>query len=132
MFDVTPKPLKIKGFHSFWLVHRDIGRGIIDIFGSLCACYVVIQISKLIDSKIKFLSSGLAYIGKYSLLMLCFHIIELNLFPWWSITHKLCDYGMPSVLSLPLIITGKFAVDISLTIAASRNIIIRKLFGLHE
>ena len=122
----------IKDFQSFWLVHCDIGRGIVDIWGSICACYVVIQISKGIDLKLNLLSKGLAYIGKYSLLMLCFHVIELNLFPWWSLTNKLCEYGMPSVLFLPFIIGGKFTVDISLTFFASRIRIVRKLFGLPE
>ena len=41
----------IKDFQSFWLVHCDIGRGIVDIFGSMCACAMVILISRTIDIK---------------------------------------------------------------------------------
>lgn len=39
----------IKNFQLFWLVHCDIGRGIIDIFGCICACVIVILISKLLS-----------------------------------------------------------------------------------
>ena len=31
----------VKDFKSFWLVHCDVGRGPVDIFGSLCACYLL-------------------------------------------------------------------------------------------
>ena len=41
--------LFIKDFKSFYLVDCDIGRGLIDVIGSLCACWVVILISKWIE-----------------------------------------------------------------------------------
>lgn len=120
----------IKDFRSFWLVHCDVGRGIVDIIGSLCACYVVFDICKRID-RVPILSKGLAYIGRYSIFMLCIHIIELNLFPWWQIAEKICcKLSMPSCLELLFVIIGKFLFDISLTVLASQNRIVKKLFGI--
>lgn len=119
----------IKDFKSFWLVHCDIGRGIIDIFGCLCACYVVFQISKYIEFKFVLLGRFLAYIGKYSIFMLCIHIIELNLFPWWRIVNKICQVGMLSGFSLPLVILGKFVVNILGTYICSKWKFTRMLFG---
>lgn len=35
----------IKNFQSFWLVNGDMGRGIVDIIGCMCACIIVICIT---------------------------------------------------------------------------------------
>lgn len=120
----------IKDFKSFWFVHCDFGRGVVDIFGCLCACYVVMNISHIIETKIKCLGIGLAYIGRYSLFILCIHIVELTFFPWWDITNKLCELGMPAILELPLIIVGKFILNIVLMYFCSKSSRIRKLFGI--
>ncbi len=73
----------IYNFKSFWLVHCDFGRGVIDIIGSLCACYIIIVISKLLE--IIKVSKIIERIGKESLLILCVHIIDLTFIPWDSI-----------------------------------------------
>jgi len=104
----------IKDFRSFWLVHCDIGRGVIDIFGTLCACYVVIQISKLI-SRINWLKKGLSFIGRNSLIVLCVHNVELQLLRWWRIAPYLCKQGMTMTHVTILIILGKFVMDLSIT-----------------
>lgn len=119
----------IKNFQSFWLVHCDIGRGIIDIFGCGCACIVIMLISWLIDNKTSILAEILAFFGKYSLFVLCIHIIELNLFPWWRITGKLVQHGFPSQLQLYLVIAGKFLLISIMVWGCTRIEIIRKLFG---
>lgn len=53
----------MRNFQSFWLVHCDIGRGMVDIFGCICACIIVILISKIIECRTK-------YIGEF------WHILE--------------------------------------------------------
>lgn len=122
----------IRDFQTFWLVHCDIGRGAIDIFGSLCGCYVVICISKLIEAKFTFLGKGLAWLGKYSLFMLCIHILELNLFPWWEVTGKLMPPGMPEQIQLISIILGKFMMDILLTALCTKCQCVLDHIHLHK
>ena len=39
----------IKDFQAFWLVNCDFGRGIVDIFGCICACYIVLLGAYFLD-----------------------------------------------------------------------------------
>ena len=114
-------------FRSFWLVHCDIGRGLIDIFGTVCACAVVMVLSRLIDRRTKYLAASLAYLGKCSIIVLCVHIVELNLFPWWKFAARVTDkYG----LQLIGILCGKFLLDIGLTILISCSPLSKSIFRM--
>lgn len=115
----------VKDFKSFWFVSCDFGRGIIDIFGSLCACYVVIQLSKLI-SKVRGLGQGLAFVGENSLYILCVHDIELWMFPWKEMANFFNLRGMPESWNIPLILIGKLIMDISLAWLLSKVKIVAK------
>ena len=84
----------IRSFQSFWLVHCDVGRGGSDIFASVCACICIILISGQIDAKFEHLGKGLAYLGRYSLLMLILHIVELDLVPYGRIYGYLTEAGI--------------------------------------
>ncbi len=117
-------------FQTFWLVHCDIGRGVVDIFGSLCASYAVIQISRYIW-KIPMIGRWLAYLGKYSLFMLCIHIIELDLFPWDRVRMLLADrFSASSIVSTLVVIGAKLIIIIALTVLASKITFIKRLFGI--
>ena len=122
----------IKDFQTFWLVHFDIGRGIIDIVGCLCACCVVLYISFLIQNKTTYLSKGLAFIGKYSIFMLCIHIIELNLFPWNIIIRPLYRLGFSYELRLLVLILCKFYLTITFTYICSKSDFCKKLFSIKD
>ena len=119
----------IKNFQLFWLVHCDIGRGIIDIFGCICACVIVILISKIIECRTKYIGGSLAYLGRYSLLILCVHIVELDLLPWWQITEKYVVNGMSANIQLILIIAGKVLLDLGGAFVLSKITLVRKIFG---
>lgn len=122
----------VKDFQSFWLVHCDIGRGIVDIFGCVCACSVVILISKVIDLKTRYVGGFLSYFGKYSLLVLSVHIIELNLFPWWSLARKLVQYGMPESCQLLFIIIAKLTADLTCAYVLSKISFVKRLYGIKD
>ena len=119
----------IKDFQSFWLVHCDIGRGIVDIFGSMCACAMVILISRTIEIKTKKISNVLAYFGRYSLLILCVHVIELNLVQWWKITDKIIIMGGTEEVRLVVIIICKLILDLGITYILSKITFVRRIFG---
>ena len=115
-------------FSAFLLYHiHAIGRGIIDVFSSICACYCIVFISKILERYVTRLSKGLAYIGKYSIIMLCVHIIELNLFPWYAVINRI---GIPDVYSTGALILGKLVGDIGITVLLSRSTLVRKMFAL--
>lgn len=119
----------MKDFQSFWLVHCDIGRGIVDIFGCTCACVVVIFISQIIEVRLENVGKFLAFFGRYSLLILCVHIVELNLFPWWAIARMLVRMGMPEMCQLWFVMVGKLVADLGCTYIISKIPAIRRVFG---
>ena len=114
----------IKDYQPFCLVHCGVGRGIVDIFGCMCACACVMIISYIIDRKTKYLGKFLAYIGYISLLVLCVHIVELNLFPWLRFV-----YAVSPQHPLLVAIIGKLVINILVSWKLSKNDYIRKLFG---
>ena len=130
----------IKDFQAFWLVNCDFGRGIVDIFGCICACYIVLLGAYYLDRMGQAeaaggsaaggvaarLAGGLAYIGKYSLMVLCIHIVELNFLPWIAIFQK---HGMPAALQQPARIAGKLCLDLGGAYLLSKSGAVRKLFG---
>ena len=125
----------MKNFQSFWLVQCDIGRGMVDIFGCICACAMVILISRVIEEKLSFIGKPLAYFGKYSLLILCVHIVELDLFTWWRIAWKLVQHNiLPATYlsQLVFIIAGKLIIDLGCAFIMSKIPFVRKMFGFRN
>lgn len=122
----------IKNFQSFWLVHCDIGRGVIDIVGCICGCYIIMLISSFIEKHTRHISNVLAFVGKYSLFVLCIHIVELNLIPWGTITRNLIAQGMPVDFGIYFIILAKFTIIMSLTVIFAKWNFTRRLFGFSK
>ena len=56
----------------------------LDILGSMAGSFLVIYVAKQ-SIKIPYLGQYLTWFGRYSLIVLCFHLIELNLFPWTGV-----------------------------------------------
>ncbi len=84
----------ITDFKSFWLVHSDFGRGFVDVVGSICASVIVLVICKLLLEKINGVSRILAYLGEYSIVFLCAHIIEISTFPYNTVITTLFGQGL--------------------------------------
>jgi fucose 4-O-acetylase-like acetyltransferase len=120
----------IKTFFSFWLVHCDMGRGVIDIVGSFCGCYIVILISMYIEKLRLWIANILEWMGKYSLFVLCAHVIELNLFPWYDWVSVLFVYGFPEKFYLIPVVVGKFVWIILITYLCTRWKPLLKLCGM--
>lgn len=120
----------IKNYESFWLVENNFGRGVIDIFGSVCACFCVIMISKFIENHCKAITNALAYLGKYSLIVLCIHILELNLFPWRYFEIRILDLGISQFVTDCIMAGIRILYIIAATIIFSKIKWITKLFGM--
>ena len=109
----------VYNYKSFWLVQNNIGNGLTDVIASICACYAIIIVSKYMDKKIKYISPGLAFLGKHSLLMLSIHIIELKFFPWNALVGN----------SLALIVVAKFIWIIGLVLILHKLPLICNIYG---
>ena len=115
-------------FKGFYLVNNRFA--VADVWRSLCACLVVLIISRFIEKKSRFLTKILTFYGKNSLFVLCAHIIELNLFPW-SILYALPELaGLPHFAVQLIELAGKAAWITALTLAASKCPAVRALFGM--
>ena len=120
----------IRNYTHFALVENIFGHGVIDIFGSVCACFSVLMISKFIENHFKVLTNVLAYIGKYSLIVLCIHILELNLFPWWYIKNKILDIGITDLVADYMMVGIRILSVILVTVVLSKIKLVTKLFGI--
>lgn len=54
---------------------------LLSIIGAICGTIIIIMISKLL-SRINYINKIFSYIGKESLTILCFHLLEHFVFPW--------------------------------------------------
>lgn len=63
---------------NLYMVRNYYGNGFLDIFGSIAASYFILNMSKFIEKHIPPLSCGLQLFGRYSMVLMCTHLIELN------------------------------------------------------
>ena len=118
----------IKNFQSFWLVGCDFGRGAVDIISSLCACSIVILCSRYIDRFFYRISSFLSFIGKNSIIVLCVHIVELKLLPWWKLIDHIESIGWHSFTGTMIIAIGKLILILIITLFCSKCRYIKHIF----
>ena len=77
----------VNGGHLY-MVGNHYGNGIFDVLGAVSATVLLIKLGRLIAAKKSIVASALARYGKDSLIVLCFHLIELNTFPWYLISNQ--------------------------------------------
>ena len=119
-----------RDFKGFWLVHCDVGRGVVDIFGSLCACYCVMLISSWLDRHGKRAAAFFAFLGENSIFMLCAHIVELDLVPWYVLQDRLYDAGIHPYINLGIILVCKIVWAVTVTAVFAKWNVTRRLFGM--
>lgn len=117
-------------YNGFVICSLEIGNGFADIIGSLCGCYLLMLMSEFIDRKLEKISEILSFYGKYSLLFLCIHLVELDFFGY----RKLFSYITKGVatfggLYLTYVIIMKLIIITCLLLIATRVKLIRKIFG---
>lgn len=72
----------VLNFKGIWLVHNELGNGLMDVLVTLCASYGVILLARWLERTSRVWKHILLFFGRNSLIILCFHIVELNLAPW--------------------------------------------------
>lgn len=88
---------------------NDYPAGIFDMVSSVLISYSVICIAYMISYKTRILKSALCFCGRNSLIILCFHLLELSMFPWNYVLDFLQAAEIPSSLQMGLLFTGKAA-----------------------
>ena len=97
-------------FTSFALVRCDYGRGVVDIAASLCACYCIFFISERLDRFDVRSVRALTYIGRNSLIILCIHLVEMDLIDWWSVVDQLQVIGVPRLCGIGIAVGLKMVI----------------------
>ena len=115
---------------TFNMVAADVGKGAVDIAGCLFACTIVFTISWALDKYARPVAAPLAFLGENSILVLCMHIIELNVFPWGKVLNRLQRMGLPETWMVPVLVGLKFLWIIPMTILCARTEPLRIIFGL--
>lgn len=121
----------IHTFTSFWLVTADVGKGIPDIIGSACGCVIVVLLSWLI-CRLRRLSTVLAFYGRYSLLFLSVHYIEMRRLSYRFLYPKLIALvGLVDSTELFTIYRAvvKIALITMMMLVLYRIPLVRRIFG---
>lgn len=116
-------------FKGIWLVHNYLGNGLADYIVTICASVLVIYISVFIQNNSVVLIKILSYFGKNSLIILCFHLIELNFFRFYDFSNHVGQYFGFSDLEklLFLIVIKLFYIYIS-SITLNKFHLLKKVF----
>lgn len=77
-----------------WLVKNHFEWGILEIFFTFCSSMCVLKISLFITKNTNILKQMLEFLGKNTLYILCFHLIELNTFNWGVLYNLLQKKGL--------------------------------------
>lgn len=86
----------INGGHLY-MVGNHYENGIFDVLGAVSAAILIIKFARFATRYFPRASAPLVRYGKDSLIVLCFHLIELNTFPWHVITNR-CSYAASRII----------------------------------
>ena len=114
-------------FEGFYIVSNSYGRGIVDLIGAVFASILIILISKCIEDKSNTIKKILLFAGKYSLLILCIHIVEYDLFPVEKAIRRFV--GISDQTMRVMIIFFKPTIILFATWILLKIRIVRKVFG---
>lgn len=96
----------MKYFKGLWFAKNYFGNSLYDIIAALSTSFLLMKLCSKIKVYFRYLSLALEWYGKNSIIVLAFHIIELDLFPWgiWiDFVDKLYENHTFTILSIIII-----------------------------
>lgn len=113
---------------QFLIVQNEAVFLLSDIIVALAACYLVILYCKWYEKEFKS-AQIMAFLGKYTIVMLCLHSIDVNIMPWNEYFKTPNTSG--NIILLKILITFiKFLFPIFGAIIVSKSTTLKKLFAL--
>ena len=112
--------LFIYNFTSFYIVSCDYGRGLVDIASSFCACYCIYFFAERLSRFDSKAVDTLAYFGRYSLIVLCVHLVEMDLVDWRAVVDRLQRVGASRLFGCFLAVVIKMMLIIGWTVLIVR------------
>ncbi len=83
---------------EMYLVENRFNHGLLDYAGALAGSYVVLCFSRVLAEKTRYISKGLLFFGRNSLIVMCVHAVELKVMPWDALLEGLVGHGVPAVV----------------------------------
>ena len=99
-----------------------------DIIVALAACYLVLLYCRWLENNTKS-AKIMAFLGKYTIVMLCFHSIDVNVMPW-NEYFKTPNTSGTIVFTKILITFVKFLFPIFGALIVAKSTTLRKFFAL--
>lgn len=112
---------------QLYMVKNYYGNGLFDVIGAVCATYIVLLLSKAIEKKLNIIAKILNFYGKNTLMILCFHLIDLDTFPWEVMTNSLHITGTRS--GSLLVLAGRIVWVTIAVLLANKIPIIKNVFS---
>lgn len=101
---------------------------VLSMLGAIIISYAVICISVLIE-RIPLLSKPLTFFGKNSLVVLCFHIVDVDNVPWNLAYAQFDTWGISPTLSLCIVYVAKVCLMALCTFVVLKVKPLRKVFN---
>lgn len=77
--------------------------GIVSVIGAIFICYLILYISNVMALFFPQMKNIVIFWGKYSLYLLCFHQIEMRVFPWSIVSNTLKNMGLSTYFNCVVI-----------------------------
>lgn len=101
---------------------------IVSIVGAALISYSVMYLSKCLE-RTNYIKQVLKFYGNNSMIILCFHVVELNNVPWYLITNKISDGILSPIFWYTILIVFKLLFSTVCTIVVLKISFLRKIFG---
>ncbi len=102
--------------------------GLVSFVGAVLICYTVLCIAKLLEN-IEILKRILCFHGENSLIILCFHLMEMGYFPWYKIYETLSYFQLSLPVFHMIVWTGKVLFCTLCVWCVYKSKALRKIFG---
>ena len=123
----------VRRYEGFSLARAIFSNGVLDLWGAVCGTIVVLIFAKILSEKSACVANGLAFVGRYSLLILFVHVLELNLLPWEKIFGVFQEwFKLSGDMFVSFVVTGKVIFIFALCCVAMQIPQVMTLFGYRK
>ena len=115
-------------FSGFSMALNQYGRlPLLTFLGSLGGTVCVVGLSKLIDSSLPLINSALVKLGRYTLAILCVHLLEDDVLPWEIIIPRVLNQ-FTSLAATLIIFTVRLIFDLLMALCLHQIPVINRVF----
>ena len=115
-------------FSGFSMAVNQYGKiPLLTFLGALGGTVCVVGLSKLIDSNLPLINSALAKLGRYTLAILCVHLLEDDVLPWEIIIPRVLNQ-FTSLAATLIIFTVRLIFDLLMALCLHQIPVINRVF----